>query len=734
VNARSVLPEPLATAGPARNIAIAVGVLMGWPLMAGLLPNGAPVAVVLLGAVLGTVTALLAMGLILLYRSTRIVNFAYGAMGGVAGVFAVNLFLTWNWNFYLAMTIGLLMGVAVGALTEIVVIRRFTNSSRLVLTVATIGLTQVLGGFQLLIPIWMDGPLLLGGYDTPINVSINIGPVLFTGAHVLIVACVPVVIAGLAYFLVRTDAGVAVRAAAENSDRALLLGIPIRRLSTMVWALAGGLSALTFMLRAPFQGVTSDALSGLTPLLPALAAAVVARMESLPKAVAAGVGLGVLEQVVLWNSDKASTVDVAFLIVILVALLAQRHQLSRGQDSGASSWSTIGVLRPIPRELRGLREVVAARWGLLAVVTAAALAIPHLYPDSLFLITVALVWGIVAVSLVILTGWGGHISLGHFAIVGAGAVVAGNLIVRWNVDFFVTLAIAGLAGGLVALLVGLPALRIKGLFLAVTTLAFAVALDSFFLNPVNFPSLIPSGVTRPHLWGSVDLEDGVTAYYVALAVLVAALLAASGIRASRAGRVLLATRDNERAADAMAVPTTATKIGGFMLAGVFAGVAGGIHVVLLHGAGSGTYQPAQSIEVFSMAVIGGLGSLGGALSGVFLLRWLEQVIDPAYRLLVTGTGLLVILYALPGGLGQAAHWVRDRWLRWVAKRHDILVPSLVADRRTEDKPADETDTIAGALNAPADIRDPVDDDESSDADGSVPGGGGSAGESVGADR
>ena len=108
----------------------------------------------------------------------------------------------------------------------------------------------------------------------------------------------------------------------------------------------------------------------------------------------------------------------------------------------------------------------------------------------------ALVWSLVAVSLVVLTGWGGNISLGHFGIVGIGAMVAGNLLSRWNVDLFVAMVVAMAAGALVAIAIGLPALRIRGFYLAVTTIAFAVALDSYFLNPVNFSSFVPDRRSR----------------------------------------------------------------------------------------------------------------------------------------------------------------------------------------------------------------------------------------------
>ena len=141
--------------------------------------------------------------------------------------------------------------------------------------------------------------------QTPFTFKFSIEPVLFTGDHVVIIAAVPPIIIALAWFMLRTDVGIAVRAAADNADRALLYGIPIRRLSTIVWTVAGGLAGLTFILKAPFAGSTSTALGGIhTLLLPALAAAVVAKMESLPTAFAAGVGLEILSQVVFWNTRQ----------------------------------------------------------------------------------------------------------------------------------------------------------------------------------------------------------------------------------------------------------------------------------------------------------------------------------------------------------------------------------------------------------------------------------------------
>jgi branched-chain amino acid transport system permease protein len=174
---------------------------------------------------------------------------------------------------------------------------------------------------------------------------------------------------------------------------------------------------------------------------------------------------------------------------------------------------------------------------------------------------------------------------------------------------------------------------------------------------------------------------------------------------------VIGTRDNERSAAAFAVPTTRVKLQTFVLSGCLAGLAGGLYVLTLGGAGQGTFKPIMSIEVFSFAVIGGLGSVAGAMSGVALFRLLDFVLAKnasgtaatILRLGLTGSGLLFVLYFLPGGLWQFVHRQRDRYLRWVAERRALLVPSLVADRRDRpddgsDTPPDETSVITGALS------------------------------------
>jgi branched-chain amino acid transport system permease protein len=724
-----------AALGPRTRLAISVAgpvllylILNQLPGTGSFIGKKAPAGIVAQGVVFGTLTGLGALGLVLIYRANRFINFAHAALGSLVGVIAIGVvrgdgfvftprfpfafygitlfhFRVHHVNYWFALVVGVIVGIGIGALTELVIIRRFKNSSRLVLTVASIGLAQLFGGIELLGAGGINFLALTGGFTSPLHADIYIKPVHFGGDHVLVLIVAPFIVAGLGWFLLRTDAGVAVRAAAENEDRALLLGIPIRRLSTLVWAIAGGLTTLSFILSAPFEGVKPGVASqGPSVLLPLLAAAVVARMESLPLAFGAGIGLGIIESIVRFNSTGApSVLYVVYFVVIVGALLAQRGKLSRAQEGGSSSWSATAVVKPIPEELRFLPEVRWVKVGVLALVALVMIFVPKGWSiSSQGLAGHAMVWAMVGVSLVILTGWAGNISLGQFGIVGIGGVVAANLIDRWNSDLFFVMIGAGAAGALIALVVGLPALRIKGLFLAVTTLSFALLLDQYFLNQVNFPQFIPGSFDRPLLWERFDLKDNYHMYLVCLAFLGLSIITAVGVRKARSGRVLIATRDNQRAADAASVPTTSIKLSGFVLSGVIAGMAGALEVLLNRSVGQGTFAPEYSLTVFSTAVIGGLGSISGALFGVFLFRWLETVKALGQlRQAVTGAGLLVVLLFLPGGLGQLYFNLRDRYLRWVANRRNILVPSLVADKRVEsgdDKPSDEVDLLRGALS------------------------------------
>lgn len=664
----------------------------------------APLGIVLEGVVFGAVTSLGAMGLILVYRAQRFINFSHGAMGSLVGALAIGMVKVHGLNYWIALPAAVVAGAMLGGLTEIIVIRRFQNSPRLILLVATVGLAQVFGGFQFQGTQDEHFNALLGAFAPPFNVHFTIDVYTFHSAEVLVVIVVPLVLAFLAWFLLKTNAGIGVRAAAENNERALTFGIPVRKLVTIVWVIAGALAALSYMLAAPFNGVQPElALDPAIVILPMLVVATLARWESLPVALAGGVGLGIVQALVRWNTvGNPAILWAIYLGIIVVAFLAQSGKLNRALGMGASSWAAIGALKPVPRELRHLPEIRWSRWIGAAILVAAFIAVPSMWgPSNQLLAGFAVVWAIVGVSLVVLTGWLGQISLGQIGIAGVAGVVAGNLVARYNVDFFAVMAAAAVAGAVVALLVGLPALRIKGLFLAVTTMALAVALDQYFLNDATFPQFVPStGVTRPLLLQRFPLSSNYAMYLVCLAFLGLAILVARGMRKARAGRALIAINDNDQAAASAAIAATRVKLAGFVVAGMMAGVAGGLDILLLRALNPGSFPPQDSITVFVYSVIGGLGSVAGVVTGVLFFKWVESFTWLGqYHQVVSGVVALWVLSAVPAGLGKILYDLRDRGLRLVADRRGLIVPSLVADKRKAGAGPPERDDLLATLAA-----------------------------------
>ena len=313
------------------------------------------------------------------------------------------------------------------------------------------------------------------------------------------------------------------------------------------------------------------------------------------------------------------------------------------------------------------------------------------------------IYAIIAISLVILTGWAGEISLGQVAFVAIGAAAAGAANVHWQLDPILSFLLAGAVGAVASIIIGLPALRIRGLFLAVTTLAFAVATSSFLLNRdqsllgVNFdylPDDLFDRVTRFPQWtpfGNIGIGDGGANperdfYFMAVFALLFVLVTVRGLQRSRNVRDLIATRENERNAQAFRLSPTRVRLLAFALSGFFASFAGGVLVLHQQALGKDIFAPVESIRALTMVVVGGLGSVPGAILGAVFLKsteWFAGVVPQRFRFLFqfagSGIGLIVVLWLLPGGLGSVLYRVRDMWLRRVARRRSLVVPSLIAD-------------------------------------------------------
>ena len=677
------LREPAVRVLRGTGIAVAVLVVQRllWP---------APLGVLVQGVIIGGLTALISFGIALVYRSNRIVNFAQGDLGAVPTVGAVLLIVGPGLPYFVALPIGIIAALALGAFVEFVIIRRFTHAPRLILTVATLGLAQALAGLSLALP-GIARNAFPGIFDittppqsfpSPFDFSFEISPVVFRWNDLIAVLAVLVVIVGLAAFFRYTNIGIAVRASSEDGDRAMLLGIPVKRVQTIVWMLATVLAFVAMFLRAGVVGLPLGSVLGPAILLRALAACVLGRMERLTTIFFAAVCLGVVEQAVIWDTGRGVLVAPVLFVVVLGALLLQRRGSTARTDE-QSSWLAAGDVRPVPPELAALPEVKWGFRGLLLVLLLGVLALPLLVPESrVNLAGVMLIFAMVAVSLVVLTGWAGQVSLGQVAFLGLGAAVAGAITSRLGWDLAIALVIAGIVGGGLAVVIGLPALRVRSLFLAVTTLAFAQATALYVLNRSDFGWWLPEGrLEREPLFGLVPIESEAQYYYFTVACLLLVLSVVRRVRASRVGRVLVGVRENERGAQAYGVNAVRAKLTAFALSGFIAAFAGGVFVHHQQTLGIQPYATEESLTVFTMVVIGGLGSVPGAILGAAYVQGAKYFLPDQLTFFAGGFGLLLVLMALPGGLGSLLYQARDGYLRIVANRRKLMVPSLFADAR-----------------------------------------------------
>jgi ABC-type branched-subunit amino acid transport system ATPase component/branched-subunit amino acid ABC-type transport system permease component len=665
------------------------------------------IASVLLGLLDGLDVALLAIGLVLIFRSGRFINFAYAELGVIPMLLLSRLVLVDHLNWYVIFAAMLIFGCVVGGLSEFLLIRRLSKRSRFTVMVATIGLSQFLLAWTYFT--WLPPPqgmVVSQGFPMPFNMLWTVQDLPVYSYNILTAIVVPAICGILYVFFKFTTTGKGIRAAASNPDAASLSGLPVERLSTITWIIAGGLSVVGAILTAPTYANFDPTSLGPELLLPALAAAAFAGFTSFPLAFVAALGLGVAEQVVNYLTGGSSDGELVLFFGALAALILRSKAIGLAGQGGIERVDGGENRIVIPPMMKEGFLVRRSTFFLAGIALAIGIAIPHLPffgdPSRTFEVTQGLIFMLVVASVTVLAGWGGQLSLGQYAFAAVGGLLASRVAPHsWSLP--AVFLFCGLIGGAVAVVIGLPALRYRGLALAVMTLAFAV-LTSDWLPYQKWWSWFAKrggGEHVPSLPGIGRITSVHSVYYLTLAIVGITFLGLAGIRRAGPGRAIAAVRDNPEGVAAIGVSPARVKMGLFALAGFVASIAGVLGVLSSAGASS---APDTSLLVVSIAVIGGLGSLPGVvlaaatlyLAPTLFSDYIKGILPESHQaqLLLNGLGLMLIILFLPGGFVQ--FW-RDRWMQYLAWRErqmesrlrtSLEPPALgVATNRSPRRPA-----------------------------------------------
>ena len=622
--------------------------------------------IVVLGALTGILYGLLAVGLVLVYRTNKVINFAHGEIGAFGAAMFSIFVVRWGMPYWLMLPVAMAVAAAVGGTAEVVAIRRLRRAPALMSVVATLGIGQLLLSFSAAVnPSALAG---LGFPSPPWMPTFDVGALRVTPAYSAMLILGPIVVLGLGWFLRDGRWGRALRAAASNPEAARLDGIPAARMSTLAWALAAALSALTAILVSPTRGFAAASAFGPSLLLRALAAAVLARMDRLSIAFVGGIGIGVLEQMVLANSEGQGSVELALFAVVVIGLLVQRP--IGGRLAERSVWTNVQPWRAVPAELR--RLAIVRRLGLaVGIVAAAATAV------LIGLVTNATAYTFVAIMSLAIVGLGatvvsgmlGELSLGLFAFGALGSVASVEVATRTG-NFLLAFAVSMAVAGGLSVLTGLPSLRARGLLITVTTLAFAVVTSVWALGQ-DWAFGLGERPGRPVV-GSFAFESGRSYAWLTLGLLALALVAARNIGVGPIGRRFVAVRDNDAGAQAFGVSAARTKLSGLFVGGAFAGLGGALFTHSLPVATPESFPVADNIEVVAMVAIGGLGLVAGPLLGALYIIGLPRFLPlDSAALAASAAGWVLLIMYVPGGLAKLGAPLRMWVLSRIAVRHGV---------------------------------------------------------------
>lgn len=604
------------------------------------------------GLVSGSLYALVGVGLVLIYRSSGILNFAQGDMA------TLMVFIAWSllngglpWPVTAAL-VAVLAGTQ-GVIAYSAVVRPVQNRGPLTALVVTFGLGLILHGT--VVYLWGSEPR---GFPAPVT-----GPVLTLGAvsisrSGLLALAVALIVMLLMWLVIQhTRAGIALRATYQNVNTAKLMGIRTGRIYASVWAVSGVLGGIAAMLLAPLVFLSPYLLNQL--LLVAFAAIVIGGLSSPLGAVIGGLVLGVVQALISTYVSNQYQSSVLFLILLLTLTLRPQGLFGSRRPEFGETHSHAGVpgitraLARLATRFDWLPRRVVGR-GLLLVGIAVAVSAPLVMTSfyvSMF--TQIAVMAPIVLSVVVITGYAGQLSIGQAAFAAIGAYAAAIASTRFGLPLPVCLLVAILTATVAGLLLGLPSLRMSGPYLALVTLGFAWAVPEVLLGWEEVTGGYTGILLSDSTFLGVDLLSAENVYYLIMGASMASCAAVAAVLRTNLGKRWRAIRDNEIAAASVGIRVSRYKLMAFALAAALAGLGGFLTVLRVGFVSPESFTVTLSIQILLAAVIGGLSSwLGGWLGAAFIvvLPLAMGGFDSVVLQIAFGLSLLLVTYVAPEGL------------------------------------------------------------------------------------
>jgi branched-subunit amino acid ABC-type transport system permease component/ABC-type branched-subunit amino acid transport system ATPase component len=595
--------------------------------------------IVIVGLTTGGVYALSALGLVSIFRGSKVLNFALGAFAAWGGYLFAHLRDDSQWSTVAALAVVVGAAAVAGAAIYMLVIRPIRRRSEMQKIVMTLGISAAMTGALVLVfgeqiksvdPIFPKNDIVLFGTHVGLD-------------QILVVATALALAGVLALWSSHGRLALATRALDDNEAGVEMLGYSPHLLGALNWALGSVLAAIAGVLLAPIIGLTPTSLGAV--IAPALAAAVIGRFESYGWAVVGGLVLGVAQSLVTryTGGGWASLVPLA---MVMAALLARRD--------GATNRPTVTSTLRVSRELPAANVLFLGLFAFMLLSGNAA---------SAQAAVVSMCFAILALSVVVITGYGNQISLAQMAIAGLAGLICAHLYLDFSVPFILLPPIGALIGVVLGVSIGIPALRLSGVNLAVVTITASIAVESLVFN--SFEHWITggsSGLILPSLTifgADVTALTHPAAYgFVVLVWLTIAAGVVVALRRSRFGRTLMAVRSNERVAAATGINVARTKTLTFAISAALAGLAGVLLVFMNSTVILSTgWAYTDSVALLVVAILAGATSVrGGVLAGVLatsgiVFVWVTDVswISEHY-LLISAVGLILTVIGHPHGI------------------------------------------------------------------------------------